>query len=347
MNDFIVYAEKNAFDEITFNGNYPNLKSIFTNHSTVFLNLSPEELEDNINSEGEIFFYLHAFAGAKIPQAHPDQFQNVYDDGINLLANPRSIYFLNLPPEEAKLLQEQYGILVQSSGAIMDDVFKGGAHKELPKNMSLNTGLKKGWKCLFDFPLPPSNSIVITDDWLFKNEEMDNIVGEGNLVPLLDAVLPPSLSTEYHILVITDDQARSQDRCIKLAGDLKAKIIALRHYPIVFELVFADTQHKRKAIMNYLSVTCDKGFAMFRLNDLYTVRDDNDFRYEKSFNRTEKHEGDTVFYSDTVILKRIKDKCHTVKEYITNRHQDPNRRIMADCNKDKSVKNRLLEDVLK
>lgn len=345
MSEFIVYAEKNAFDEITFNGDYPNLKSIFTNHSTVFLNLTPEALQDNINAEGEIFFYLHAFAGAKIPQAHPDQFQNVYDDGKNLLANPRSIYFLNIPPPEAKVLQEQYGIVVQSSEAIVDDVFKGSAHKELPKDTALNSGPNKGWKYLFDFPLPPSNSIVITDDWLFKNEEMENIVGEGNLVPLLDAILPATLSTEYHVLVITDDQARTQQRCEKLTGDLKVKITALRDYPIVFELVFADTQHKRKAILNYLSITCDKGFAMFRLNDLFTVRDDNDFRYEKSFNRTEKHEGDTVFYSDSLILKRIKDKCQTVKEYITNRHQDPNRRIMGDCNKDKSVKNRLINDV--
>lgn len=345
MNDFIVYAEKKAFDEITFNGNYPNFKSILTNHSTVFLNLSSEELHDNINSEGEIFYYLHAYAGAKIPQAHPDQFQNVYDNGINLLANPRSIYFLNIKTEEAKVLQEQYGILVQSSDAINDDLFKGGAHMELPKDMSLNSGPNKGWKFLFNFPLPPSNSIVITDDWLFKNEERQNIVGEGNIVPLLDAILPASLNTEYHILIISDDQGRSHKRCETLAGEIKAKIIALRDYTIVFELVFAETQHKRKAIMNYLSVTCDKGFAMFRLNDLFTVRDDNDFRYEKSFHRTEKNEGDTVFYSDTLILKRIKDKCSTVKEYSAKRNQDSNHRIMGDCNDDWSLKNRLINDV--
>ena len=126
-------------------------------------------IEENILSEGEIFYYLHAYAGAKIPKAHPDQFLNVYEDGSNLLANPRSLYFLDLTQEQASDLQEQYGIIVQSSNAINDDVFKGAAHKELLKEVVLNNGVSKGWKCLFDFPLPPSNSIVITDDWLFDN----------------------------------------------------------------------------------------------------------------------------------------------------------------------------------
>jgi hypothetical protein len=345
MNDFIVYAEKKAFNEITFNGSYPNLRSVFTNHSTIFLNLTTEEIEENIISEGEIFYYLHAYAAAKIPQAHPDQFLNVYEDGRNLLANPRSIYFLNITQEEAANLQEQYGMIVQSSDFITDDLLKGGAHKELLKEEVLNNGESVGWKCLLDFPLPPSNSIVITDDWLFNNEEVNNIVGEGNLVSFLDAILPKNLKTDYHILIITDDQGRSQKRCEKLAGNLKSKITGLRNYPIVFELVFAETIHKRKAILNYLSVTCDKGFAMFRLSDLQTIRDDNDFRHEKVFNRTEKHEGDTVYYSDTILLKKIKVKCNTVKEYITNRHQDPNHRILGDCNKDKSIKNRLINDV--
>ncbi len=345
MSEFVVYSEKNAFDEITFNGSYPNLKNIFANHSKVFLNLSPKELDDNIISEGEIFYYLHAFPGAKIPEAYPEQFINVYDDAINLLSTPRSIYFLDVSSAQALDWEKQYGIIVQSSTAISDNVLSGGAHRELLQNMILNTGTDLGWKCLFNFPLPPSNSVVITDDWLFKNEEGGNIVGEGNISPFLDAVLPIDLQADFHVLIITDDQARSQQRCEKLVGDLKAKICALRDYPIVVEFVFADTIHKRKAIFNYISVTCDKGFAMFKLSDLQTVRDDNDFRYEKSFNRTQKSEGDTVYYSDTLILKKIKDKCSSVKEYITNRHQDPNRRILGDCNKDKTLKNRLINDV--
>lgn len=339
-----IFIEKEIFENIiVFHENTPNWYKIFCYHAEIFINLTDDDLKAEIVQGTPIFEYILVSHG-KTPKALKYQFDNIYEDAKYLLDFPRSAYFLNISPAEASTLQEQYGIVVQSSDAIIDDIFKGSAHRELLRDMTLKNSTKTGWKWLFDFPLPPSNSIVISDDWLFKNEENGNIIGEDNLVSLLDAVLPASLQTEYHVLVITDDQARSQQKCEKLNDDLTNKISALRVYPIVFELVFADTDHKRKAILNYLSVTCDKGFAMFRLNDLFTVRDDNDFRYEKSFNRIEELEGDTVFYSDTIILKKIKDKCNTVKKHNMIRLQDPNRRIMGDWNKNKSLKNRLIDE---
>lgn len=344
VNEFVVYAEKEAFDEITFNGNYPHLKSIFINHSLIFLNLTKGRLQENIDSEGELFYYIHAYSGAKIPEAYPQHFENIYDDPKYMLVNPRSIYFLNISESEANNYQRKLGIIVQSSSAINDEILKGGAHYELSKDTILN-GKNSGWKVLFDFPKPPSNSIVITDDWLFKNEENGEIIGVGNVISLLNALLPHNLEVDYHILIITDDQGRPQLKCEKIVVELRNAIISLRSYPIVVEVVFTEAEHKRKAILNYLSITCDKGFAMFRLVDLQTVRDDNDFRYEKLFNRTEKHEGSTVLYSDSLILKRIHAKCTSVKEYIKNLHEDPNRRILGDCNADKSLKNRLISDI--
>jgi hypothetical protein len=44
MSRFTVFAEREAFNDITFNGDYPNLKSIFSEHSTIYLNMSPEDL---------------------------------------------------------------------------------------------------------------------------------------------------------------------------------------------------------------------------------------------------------------------------------------------------------------
>lgn len=345
MNDFIIYSEKNAFDDVTFNGNYPNLKSIFTNHAKIFLNISPEELQEDLANEGVLFLYLHAFGGAKIPESNPNHFINILEDGIHLLASPRSLYILNISESQAETLQNSYGVLVQSSNSIYDDIFKGGFHKELPKQKQLISGSKKGWEVLFDFAFPPSNSIVITDDWLFKNEENGKIVGQENILSLLNVLLPNDLQVEYHILIITDDQGRAESKCENIANELRKSIAPFRKYPIIVEVVFADTIHKRKAILNYLSITCDKGFAMFRVNNPYEIRDDNDFRYEKIFNRMENNEGDTVFYSDTLILSKLKNKCISVKDYIQNNKQDPNRRILGDCNSDKSIKNRLINDV--
>jgi hypothetical protein len=304
-----------------------------------------DEVAERLQDIGVQALTVHARTRAQMYKGHSD-----WSHIQRIKENPR----IKMPifgngdidsPEKALELEQQYGVIVQSCDSISDNILKGGAHHELSKGQVLKSDNYKGWSQLFNFVLPPSNSIVITDDYLFRNEEEGKIIGEGNLITFLDAVLPPKLETEYHILIITDDQERSQQRCEKLAIDLKNSITQLRKYAIVFELVFTETQHKRKAILNYLSITCDKGFAMFRLKDLMTVRDDNDFRYEKLFNRTEKHEGNSVFSSDSLILKRIKDKSQSVLEYIKNKHQDPNRRILGDCNPDKSLKNRLINDV--
>lgn len=345
MSEFVIYAEKKAFDEIIFNGTYPNLVNVFANHSRLFLNLTQKEFEEDIASEGEIFYFLHAYAGAKIPEVHPDHFLNVYEDGENLLANPRSLYFLNITPELASSLQDDFGIIVQSISHINDDILVGTAHRELPKGTILSSGTKMGWHYLFDFPLPPSNAILISDDFLFQNDENSEIVGENNLIELLDAVLPKSLKTEYHVLVVSEEQGRPEDRYLKLEKDLKDKITKLRNYTILFELVFGASVHKRKAFLNYLSITCDKGFAMFRLRDLKTVRSHNDFRYEKTFNRAKKSEGDTVFQSDSLLFDEINRKCNSIIQYIKNRHQDVNNRILGDSKEVLLIRNRLLKDI--
>lgn len=171
------------------------------------------------------------------------------------------------------------------------------------------------------------------------------MVGEVNVVWAIDAILPQKLNTPYHILIITNDQARTKEKCERLSGNIIAGIKTLRDYDIKVEIVFADTIHKRKIFLNYLSVTCDKGFAMFRVNDEKTVRDDNDFRYEKLFHRIYPNEGNSVLKSDLLLLKQLQNKCKTVKDFVNNAGPGLNRRILGDCRADKSITNRLINDV--
>ena len=81
------------------------------------------------------------------------------------------------------------------------------------------------------------------------------------------------------------------------------------------------------------------------LNNSKTVRTDNDFRSEMLFLRLHKNEGDTVLKSDNILLKEIQNRCNTVKDFINAKGQIANYRIMGDCKADKTINNRLIQEV--
>jgi hypothetical protein len=138
---------------------------------------------------------------------------------------------------------------------------------------------------------------------------------------------------------------RSEEWCKRLTDELKRAISTLRPYEIFLEIIFTQTIHKRKLILNYLNVTCDKGFAVFSVMDGKTVRSDNDFRCDKVFSRTEPHEGDTDYVVSESILFQLKQKYLSVRKFISNSRPTVNHRILGDCNDDMSLKNRLINDV--
>lgn len=348
-----VYSEKEIFENmVLFNEETPHWFNIIQNHSHVCLNITDIELTAEQVPGTPIFEYIKA-NGGRTPIALKDFFDLIYEDNKVIAEKPRSVFFLNYSKIEAAKIQADYGVIVQGNEKIDDAVLKGSFFKELPKDCIFENETKKGWLNLVDFLLPPSNAMVITDGYLFSNEENGQLVGELNVVKLVDALLPAHLSIPYHVAIISNDDlekdkaSRSKEWCERLAGKLKAKIIALRPYPIIFEIVFTQTIHKRKLILNYLNGTCDKGFAVFKVSDGKTVRSDNDFRCDRVFNRTEYHEGDSDYLSVETVLVQLKKKCQTVTEYISNSGAAPNNRILGDCTTDKSITNRLINDVLK
>jgi hypothetical protein len=342
---FTIYSEKEIFENITiYDDKYPNWHKILCGHSQICLNLTDKELEDEEIPGTVIFEFINALGG-KRPIALKDYFNNIYEDNSLIIDKPRSVFFLNYPKTITDTLQKDIGVIVQSSDEIDDNILYGTFYRELPKDFVVENGTNIGWKELLNFPLTPSNSIVISDDYLFKNEEFGKNVGICNLIALLDSILPETINVEYQILIITQDHNKSQKWCEKFAGDLKATLVRLRKYKISVEIVFSESIHKRKVILNYLSLICDKGFAVFRVNDLKTVRSENDFRIEKFFNRMALNEGDSEYKSSEINLIQIKKICESTKQFINNSKSDINKRILGDCKKDKSINNRLLNDV--
>jgi len=342
---FTVYTEKEIFEEmIIFRDENPNWSTMLLNHCDVCINISDADFALELAAGKPIFEFIMA-NGGRSPIALKDYFDDIYKDKTKIIEKPRSAFILDINKQEADDLQKSLGVLVLSSKSIDDNILKGTYYKELQKDLVVEGGGKIGWNYLLNFNSQPSNAVVISDEYLFRNEERSQIVGQNNLLKLLNSIMPPTLDIPYHILIITQDHSRSKEWCEKMVGDLKSAIVASRPYQICLEMVFSDSIHKRKAMLNYFSLTCDKGFAMFKLSDNKTIRDDNDVRYEKIFNRLDFAEGDTEFMSSAINLKQIKSKCISVKDYINNVGADYNKRILGDCKKDKTIINRLIDDV--
>ena len=75
------------------------------------------------------------------------------------------------------------------------------------------------------------------------------------------------------------------------------------------------------------------------------VHEDTEIQVDRVFHRINQNEGDTEYFNAEHSLNEIKKICEKVAEYISNRPNDKNFRIMGDCNPDKSIKNRLINDV--
>ncbi len=348
---FTVYAEKDIFENIIiFNEQYPNWYNVLCKHADVCLNMTDDELQAEEIEGTPIFEFIKA-NGSRSPIALSDFFEEIYDNPEAKAEKPRSAFLLNYSSMEAATHQAEYGVIVQGNQAIDDTILKSTFYKELPNGTILDSGGKIGWHNLISFSLPPSNAMVITDEYLFSNEEAGANIGQANLIHLIDSMLPPTLSVPYHICIIANDQpdsgkaAKSEKWCSSLIVQLKAAINPLRPYAITVELVFTKTLHKRRILLNYLNGSCDRGFGVFKIADRKIVRADNDFRCDRIFNRINQNEGDTDYDSIETALSQLKAKCQSVKTYIANAGPSLQNRILGDCNADNSLNNRLIKDV--
>jgi len=340
-----IYSDIQPFETIVlYPEKFPNWFKLFSEHCEVFINISDVdyELEKLTNPVLEEFIKLNT-GREPIPLKY--HFDSVYADSATVVSTPRSVYFLDISKSDAEKMQQDFGILIQCTEAIDDGVLRNTYYRNLTINKTCNANGKTGWQHLLDNQLPPLNAIVISDNFLFVNE--DGIRGFKNILQLIQAVLPGTLNTDFNILLIAQEHKNKDVAwCNKLTGDIKTAMNNLKKpYNIIFEIVFAETIHPRLFISNYFIIKLEKGFAVFNSDDLQTVHETTDFEINRMFHRINKNEGLPEYLQAESRLVEIKSICSSVAQYISKRPKDKNYRIMGDCNADKSLKNRLINDV--
>ncbi|MBK8700568.1 MAG: hypothetical protein IPN29_13975 [Saprospiraceae bacterium] len=97
--------------------------------------------------------------------------------------------------------------------------------------------------------------------------------------------------------------------------------------------------------MNYINASCDRGFSVFKVRDGKTVKGVNDVRFNQFFCALHNHTGDTEFISATKALQTIKKETNDLAAHIVSRVNAYRGAILGSCNANKTLKNRLINDV--
>jgi hypothetical protein len=335
-----LYIEPDKIEEfVLFEEDFPHWNNIIKSGISLCLNISEEKLGAKILDESDPLYIAYNSSGTmELPVPLDNYIQAVKNDLSKTIESPNGIFILDIDNDSALDIQNKFGMAVYSLENVPHDLFSNTFFTELDKGSIV----QNGWKGIISFKRPLSNSLIITDNFLFANEDNHTNRGLSNIVPLLDAYLPNDIEIEYQITVIAQNiRENSNEWWAKKFGKLASEIKLLRDYPINIELVLAKSEiHKRRIISNYGIIKADKGFSVFFSNKLDKVKEDNDFEHVEIFSNLD-NTGTKHFQSALKLLTQLTDHCKGVSEYVAVKKNTVDRSIYG-CDKNKTIKNRLL-----
>lgn len=341
-----VYSEVGIFEEVAlYPSKYPNWSVILNKHAQVCLNITQSDLDAQL-VEGEVLFEYVKAAEGKEPLALKSYFDALYADPNEMMVHPRAAFILKHNRAAATTLADQFGLVIQSEEDLDDAVLVSPAmFHDLPKGKVVENKSLKGWNLLMDVDRPPSNAMVIIDPYLLTSSN-----GLYNLTKLCDAILPKTLQVIYQVAIVASHHGNAgpmpEAWRSKEAGKIIAAIKTLRLYAIEVEVVFEETEdyHRRRVVMNYANLKCDKGFAVFKTTDGKTVASVNDADLKRAFHDP-MSVGDSQFTSATGDLETVKRRTVNLAAHVVKKTPLDKGSIMGDCNPNKTLKNRLVNDV--
>lgn len=339
-----IYSEKEPLENIIFEEEiYKVLSNIVYYHSDICLNITDAEFDEEMEKQDFIFQILHSKGGKGIT-SYKKPFDDIYNDWSIVTNESQALYILNIDPDEAEKLSVSQGVITLSGDQLKEAELVFFYDKDLPKDHVCENEGKIGYHNLLNMKLPPFNSLVISDQYLFENENGQR--GEQNIIQFIEAILPSELEVDFHLMIVAPENSTMDTiSCANLTGRIKTAITNLKlDYNVCFEMVYSATGHKRIASSNTFNIVMDRGFATFNTADMKTILADNDISIKGLFIRSGDNQGDTELDKCITNTKRLAKICSSTKEYISNRKEDKNKRIFGDCNKDKSINNRLIKE---
>lgn len=277
-----VFTTKANLEDIFLREENKAWLAIILKLNEVFINDDPFSECDESNPDDDVFLTLDSM-GVKLNDEEKDFIDNIPKNPKTVLNHPCGIYLLDISDAKAHRIQEDYGVICQSTKKLdLMPLVQPNFPNELEEN---ETG--KSWKNMISrFRELPSNSALIIDAHLFQQDRYDehegcydsrNSKGITNLQEILDAILPEYFCDTYHVgIFLTDYDIANKNianknltnkRIANAINKLKTKLD--RPFDISIEVVFIDKNdngahaliHNRRIISNYYIVTADYALA--------------------------------------------------------------------------------------
>jgi RNAse (barnase) inhibitor barstar len=316
-----IYTNRQSLLQLNWNKEFISgkfLKGLIKNAKIVLM-ISEENL-DAIwkDTESDLYKFCEAH---DISKPSCDDFLSQLCENNDLFAEKDStaIWMVNLSENDCNEIKKRYGIWIVNTNSINDDYFRLYHQSEDYEKDEIIKGTKNnGFGNYLETspkPLPPLNSIVLNDRFLFVSENPrvrpEDVFnwGAANTECLLDTILPDTLRIPFHLLIYCEkpniDDSTKVEQLIK---DLSDRIKSLRQYSIEVEFVFSQANHKRFLRSNYFSMNTDLGFNAFYQNKLTKLRGENDFLIQSYHNEPLSLD----YHNFKKRLKRIYEECINV-----------------------------------
>ena len=218
------------------------------------------------------------------PCAAKQLISEIESNPIKVLEDPNAVYFLDISAQDAANIQKQYGVICKNENEIDDHELE-----EWKEYISVKGETGVSWReFLKGIRNMPTNSIIISDRYLFKSDNKPqegwdggSYTGIDSAVDIIDGILPDTFSSQatYNVLILYSSRPNKNqyESCKipfnKLAKRLSGKIKELRNYKIKVELLsidfgyqYYDITHNRRVITNYHIIRTEHELKAFANN---------------------------------------------------------------------------------
>ena len=213
------------------------------------------------------------------------------ENPILRLSHPNDIYIYNEKTTDIAS-QFMYGTLATTSDTDNTEFLTNDwEYNLIPKDQCSWSEIINDYKEL----IPPSNSIIIIDRYLFnpyKKHNIDYKNGIRNVYGILNELLPNQFKGEFHIMIVfKNGEIGAHTKLIDLVSDLekiRKRLINDFGYNIIIEVLtikekFDQTyedSHDRHIFSNYYSIRASHGFSAIRpredmKNSIYYIEKGN------------------------------------------------------------------------
>lgn len=346
-----IYIEKEAFEKFILNEkSFNNLLTIFSEHAVICLNMTDADIDkewQTVSINGQRGgSRIHKFCiehNMKRPQSAHNDFENFLKNPNAFLNYSRSVFVLNILPKEAESLRNKLGLIILSKDKLSDDIFQFHIRDSVKKGEEKDGCVDDGWNYFFNLSRRdwlPSNVLVFSDEYLFKNEIRGVNLGIRNLKSIISHLLPEKLGSEFQILVVSPIPNNNIRKAELISKEMTTFVHGLREYSCKITFVFTNAMHTRKALSNYYVMTCDKGFCVFLDSPKNRVHDTNFVDITSNFHSVADSYGTNGYDDTTMCLNELKKCCKEAQEQA--RAGIKTVLISGDCGPNFKIYNRLL-----